>query len=330
MSGLPAPDFESIVDAARLLRGHATVTPLLRSDALDERLGGRIWVKAESLQRTGSFKFRGAWTNISRLDENRRARGVVAYSSGNHAQAVAAVANLKGIPASIAMPEDAPSIKRRRTEAWGAAVEPYNRYEVDRIAVAEALAQRLDRPIIAPYDHGDTIAGQGTVGLEIASQCRAFGINPDAVVAPCGGGGLIAGVSLALAHAMPGVPVHPAEPAASDDTKQSLERGTRVKLDGAIKSICDSLLAQIPGELTFEINRKLLAPGLVFQDEDALAAMRVAYEDLKLVLEPGGSAALAALVSGAFNAAGKTVVVVASGGNVDAEVFSRALQSTDS
>ncbi len=319
------PDFDSIVDAARLLRGVAAVTPLLRSDALDARLGASVWIKAECLQRTGSFKFRGAWTNISRLPEDRRGRGVVAYSSGNHAQAVAAAARLQNIPATIAMPLDAPAIKRSRTESWGATVRPFDRDAVDRVGFAEALAEDLGRPIVPPYDHPDTVAGQGTVGLEIASQCRALGIVPDAVVVPCGGGGLIAGIATALKTAMPGVPVHPCEPAAGDDTIRSLEAGRRIALPGPVRSVCDSLLADTPGELTFEINRQVLAPGIAIEDADAFYAMRVAFEDLKLVLEPGGAAGLAALTSGEMPCRGRTVVAVASGGNVDAEIFVRAL-----
>jgi len=319
------PDIDSIVDAARLIRGQATVTPLLRSDALDDRLDANIWIKPECLQRTGSFKFRGAWTNIARIPEERRQRGVVAYSSGNHAQAVAAAAYRHGIPATIVMPEDAPAIKRARTESWGAEIRSYDRYTADRVALTEEIAEALGRPIVPPYDHPDTIAGQGTIGLEIASQCRALGIRPDAVIAPCGGGGMIAGVSLALEHGLPGVPVHPAEPQASDDTKKSLEAGERVQLKGPIRSVCDSLLGAIPGELTFVINRRTLAPGLVVQDAEALEAVRIAFEDLKLVVEPGGAAALATLTSGVFPCHGKTIVVVASGGNVDTAMFARAL-----
>ncbi len=326
---LRPPDFESIVDAARLLHGVAAVTPLLRSDALDARLGASVWIKAECLQRTGSFKFRGAWTNISRLPEARRERGVVAYSSGNHAQAVAAVADLRNIPATIAMPQDAPAIKRARTERWGADVAPFDRETVDRVGFAEALADDLDRPIVPPYDHPDTIAGQGTVGLEIASQCRALGIVPDAVVVPCGGGGLIAGIATALGTAMPGVPVHPCEPAAGDDTIRSLQAGQRIVLPGPIRSVCDSLLADTPGALTFEINRRILASGAAISDADALYAMRIAFEDLKLVLEPGGAAGLAALVAGKVPCRRRTVIAVASGGNVDADVFARALNGPD-
>lgn len=325
MADLHPPDFDSIVDAARLLHDVAVVTPLLRSDALDARLGASVWVKAECLQRTGSFKFRGAWTNISRLAEERRRRGVVAYSSGNHAQAVAAAARLWNIPAAIAMPQDAPAIKRTRTEDWGADVRPFDRDTVDRVGFAEALAEDLGRPIVPPYEHPDTIAGQGTVGLEIASQCRALGIAPDAVVVPCGGGGLIAGIATALNSAMPGVPVHPCEPAAGDDTIRSLEAGRRIALPGPVRSLCDSLLAGTPGELTFEINRRMLASGAAISDADALYAMQVAFEDLKLVLEPGGAAGLAALTSGEMPCRGRTIVAVASGGNVDAEIFARAL-----
>ena len=326
---LRPPDFDSIVDAARLLHGVAAVTPLLRSDALDARLDAAVWIKAECLQRTGSFKFRGAWTNISRLPAEDRSRGVVAYSSGNHAQAVAAAAMLHDIPATIAMPEDAPAIKRTRTEGWGAAVRPFDRNAEDRIELARALAEERGCPIVPPYDHRDTIAGQGTVGLEIASQCRALGIVPDAVVVPCGGGGLIAGVATALKTAMPGVPVHPCEPAAGDDTKRSLEAGRRIVLTGPVRSVCDSLLADTPGELTFEINRRTLAPGIVVTDAEALYAMRIAFGDLKLVLEPGGAVGLAALISGELPCRGRTVVAVASGGNVDAGIFGRALRDPD-
>ncbi len=322
------PTITDIQSAAERLSGVAVRTPVLESPLLNERLGCRALVKAEMLQRTGSFKFRGAYNAISRLPEARRRAGVVAYSSGNHAQAVAAVAKLLGIPATIVMPTDAPAIKRRSTEAWGAKVVPYDRYREDREAIGAAIAEETGATLVKPYDDPDIIAGQGTVGLELAAQLAELDAKPDAVLVPCGGGGLIAGTATALADRLPGVPVYAVEPVGFDSTGRSLRAGARQRCDTAQASLCDSLLAPMPGEVTFAINRTTLAGGLTVADADAMAAVAIAFEYLKLVVEPGGAVGLAALLSAAYDAAGKTVAIVCSGGNVDPARFAEALAAS--
>jgi len=324
----PLPvDLAAIEDAARRLAGEAVETPLLESALLNRRVGGRLLVKAEPLQRTGSFKFRGAFTKIARLDAETRARGVLAFSSGNHAQGVAAAAAQFGIPATVVMPADAPAIKRRNTEAYGATVIPFDRRTGDREAIGAEVVARTGAALIRPYDDIDVISGQGTVGLEIAAQCAARGVRPDAVLVCCGGGGLTAGIATALAHRMPGVPVHTVEPVGSDDTARSLAAGVRQanKASAVAGGLCDALQAPMPGEITFAINSRLGVSGLVVEDTDVLAAMRAAFEDLKLVLEPGGAVSLAAALSGRVETRDRTLVVVASGGNVDPDIFIRCL-----
>jgi threonine dehydratase len=323
--GAALPRFEDIAAAARRLAGHAVPTPLLESPALNARLGGRLLVKAEPLQRTGSFKFRGAFNALSQLDPQQRDAGVVAYSSGNHAQGVAAAAQLLGIRATIVMPADAPAIKVANTRGWGAEVVLYDRLAEDREAIARRIAAERGAAIIAPFDDARVMSGQGTVGIEIAQQARALGIRLDAVVVPCGGGGLTAGCALALGALCPGIAVHTAEPQGFDDTRRSLLAGERIANEPGARSICDALQVPMPGKLTFEINRRLVAGGIAVSDDEVLDAMAMAFAELKLVVEPGGATALAALLSGKLEAKGRAVAVVASGGNVDAATFTRAL-----
>lgn len=320
-----APGIDDVVAAARRLRGRARVTPLLRSDALDARTGGTLLVKAESLQRTGSFKFRGAWNRISRLAPAERARGVVAWSSGNHAQAVAAAAAAFRTCAAIVMPRDAPEAKREGTRARGAEIVFYDRDAESREEIGTALARERGAAIVRPYDDPDIIAGQGTVGLEAAAQAAQMGLRPDLALVPCGGGGLIAGTALALRARAPGAEVRPVEPEGFDDTARSLAAGRRVANAPGMRSICDALLAPEPGARTFALNRKQLGPGVTVSDADARAAMRFAFRHLRLVAEPGGAAALAAALTGAADCRGRVVLVVVSGGNVDAEVFAAAI-----
>ncbi len=320
-----APVFTDVIDAARRLRGHAVVTPLLRSDALDRQVGGRLLIKVEALQRTGSFKFRGAFNRISRLDAAARARGVVAWSSGNHAQGVAAAAGLLGAPALIVMPTDAPASKIAGTRALGAEIVRYDRYSESREDIGARIAAERNATIVRPYDDPHVIAGQGTVGLEAAAQAMALGIAPDAALVPCGGGGLIAGTALALRHQFPAIDVHPVEPEGFDDTARSLEAGEALANDPATRSICDALLAPTPGDITFPMNKAQLSPGLVVSDAEALAAMAAAFRHLKVVAEPGGATALAAALTGRFDCRDRCVLVVISGGNVNAETFRRAL-----
>ena len=322
MSGPTAlPTFDDVLAAADRLEGRAALTPLLENADLNARAGGRILLKPEVLQRTGSFKFRGACNFISQLDEPARRRGVIAYSSGNHAQGVAAAAALLGAPATIVMPADAPAIKIANTRSYGATVVTYDRWRENREAIAAGLAEESGAMLVPPYDHPWTIAGQGTVGLEIADQCATRGVTPDAVLVCCGGGGLTAGVALAMAARCPTTAVHPVEPAGFDDTARSLAAGHRVENDPAARSICDALLAPTPGELTFALNTRFTSSGLVVDDAAVRDAMRFAWRVLKLVVEPGGAVALAAALSGNVETAGRTVVVVLSGGNVDPETY---------
>nr|WP_085885620.1 threonine/serine dehydratase [Oceanibacterium hippocampi] len=319
------PEFADIRRAADRLDGLAVRTPLLESPLLNERLGGRLLVKAEPLQRTGSFKFRGAYNCLQAMLETDPPKAVIAYSSGNHAQGVAAAAGLAGVAATIVMPSDAPALKRANTAAYGARVVLYDRANEDREAIAEALRRETGATLIRPYDDPNIIAGQGTVGLEIAQQCREAGIRPDAVLVPCGGGGLVSGTALALHGEWPDLPIHAVEPDGFDDTRRSLIEGIRVRNAAMTGSICDALLSPMPGELTFAINARELAGGIAVSDDDVRGAMRAAVENFKLTIEPGGAVAVAAVLSGHLDCRGRTVVVVASGGNVDLAAFAAEL-----
>jgi threonine dehydratase len=319
------PDIADIRQAAERLAGRVVTTPLLEAPLLNARLGVRLLVKAEMLQRTGSFKFRGAMNAILQLDERQRHAGVVAYSSGNHAQGVAAAAQLLGVPATIVMPADAPAIKVANTRGYGAEIVLYDRWRESREAIGARLAAERGASLIPPYDDARVIAGQGTIGIEIAAQARALGAALDALLVPASGGGLATGCALALAVESPATAVYTAEPEVADDWRRSLAAGTRLANDPAARSICDALLAPMPGEITFALGRRLLAGGLAVSDAEALRAIAVAFTDLKLVVEPGGATALAAVLGGKLDARHRTVAVIASGGNVDREVFVRAL-----
>ncbi|HET7594616.1 MAG TPA: threonine/serine dehydratase [Stellaceae bacterium] len=324
-SAASSPGIDDIRAAARRLDGRAVLTPLVESPALDARLGGRLLVKAETLQRTGSFKFRGAYNTLAQLDPAQRRGGVVAYSSGNHAQGVAAAAQLLGMPAVIVMPADAPAIKVANTRGYGADVVLYDRYRENREEIGRRIAAERGTVLVPPYDDPRVMAGQGTAGLEIAAQAKAQGVRLDAVIIPCSGGGLAAGCAVALAAESPGTAVYAAEPAGFDDTRRSLATGERVANEPGARSICDALLVAMPGELTFPINRRLLAGALAVSDDEVLAAMAAAFAELKLVIEPGGAVALAAALSGKIELKGRTLAVIASGGNVDPATFTRAL-----
>ena len=329
MPSSPAPDppvFADVEDAVRRLEGHAVVTPLLESPLLNERLGCRLLVKAECLQRTGAFKFRGAYNRISRLSDEERKAGVVAFSSGNHAQGVAMVAQMLGMPAVIVMPTDAPKIKLTNTRAYGAEVVMYDRETESREEIGARLAAEQGATLVPSYDDAFIIAGQGTAGLEIAAQARDLEARLDAVIVPCGGGGLISGCALALAEKCPEAQVFAAEPEGFDDTVRSLAAGERLSNESGGKTFCDALILPTPGVLTFSINQRLVAGGFVVADTETAGAMKTAFQYLKLVVEPGGAVALAAALSGAYDCRGKTVAVVCSGGNVDAGTFRDALQ----
>jgi len=325
---LTPPSYADIIAAAERLAGTAVYTPLLENPVLSEAVGGRMLLKAETLQRTGSFKFRGAYNFISQLDAAQRRNGVVAYSSGNHAQGVAAAAALLGAPATIVMPSDAPAVKLDNTRALGATVVTYNRDTEPREEIAARLAADTGATIVPPYDHPWTIAGQGTVGLEIAAQSADLGAKPDAVLVCCGGGGLTAGIATAFAEVSPATNIHTVEPMGFDDTARSLAAGEALpNLPGA-RSICDALLAPEPGQLTLSINQRLVSSGIAVSDEDVRRAMIFAWQTLKLVVEPGGAVALAAALNGAIDCKGRVVAVVLSGANVDATVFSEILRGS--
>ena len=319
------PTAADVDAAAERLAGVALRTPLVSSPVLDALTGARVFLKAETLQRTGSFKFRGAYNKISSIPADRTAGGVVAFSSGNHAQGVAAAAQLRGMPAVIVMPADAPKAKRERTAALGAEVVLYDREREDRAAIARRIAGERGATLVPPYDDPLIIAGQGTIGREIAEDLGRMGIVPDVVIIGASGGGLAAGTTLALKARIPTAKVYTAEPEGFDDTARSFRSGRREHNARLSGSICDALMSNTPGELTFEINRALIGEGLAASDDEVGRAVAFAFRELKLVVEPGGAIGLAALLAGKLDVRGKTVVVVLSGGNVDAELFNRLI-----
>lgn len=312
---------QDIEKAAGRLAGVAVRTPLLGNPQLDVVAGGRVLVKPECLQVTGSFKIRGAYNFLSQLSADEAKCGVVAFSSGNHAQGVAAAGSLLGIHTAIVMPADAPRAKLENTRRLGGEVITYDRYTGDRERIAREIAMKRGAVVVPSYDHDYIIAGQGTVGLEIAQQCAELGLEPDQVLVNCGGGGLVAGTATALKAHFARVAVHPVEPEGFDDTARSLVSGRREHIDSSARSICDALQAHSPGEMTFAINQKLLGKGLVVSDAEVRAAMRFAFANLKLVVEPGGAVSLAAVLSGKIETQDKNTVIVISGGNVDGELF---------
>ncbi|MEY9127709.1 threonine/serine dehydratase [Bradyrhizobium yuanmingense] len=307
--------------AARVIAPYAIRTPLLSFPVLNERVGAKVFLKPEMLQRTGSFKFRGAFNKVFSIPQDKRAGGVVAFSSGNHAQGVAAAAKILDMQATIVMPADAPLSKRERTKSYGAEVVLYDRDKDDREAISRGIAEKRGATLVKPYDDPFVIAGQGTAGREIAEDMATLGLSPDIVVAPASGGGLIAGVATAVKARYPQAAIVVAEPEAFDDHGISLSAGHREPHPPAGRTICDALMALMPGEMTFAINSKLLARGVTASDKEVGAAVAFAYRELKLVVEPGGAVGLAALLAGRLDVAGKNVVIVLSGGNVDADLF---------
>ena len=311
--------------AARVLAPFAVRTSLISSPTLDERTGARVFLKPEMLQRTGSFKFRGAFNKLSSIPQASRGGGVVAFSSGNHAQGVAAAAQILNMQATIVMPADAPLSKRERTKGYGAEVVLYDRDREDREAIARGIAEKRGATLVRPYDDPFVIAGQGTVGREIAEDMAARGITPDIVVAPASGGGLVAGVATAIKARYPQAILMSAEPEGFDDHARSLRAGKRQPHRAEGRTICDALMASIPGELTFAINSRLLTQGITASDAEVGTAVGFAFRELKLVVEPGGAVGLAALLAGRIDARGKNVVIVLSGGNVDADLFAKLI-----
>lgn len=313
--------------AADRIRGHALETPLIESPALNERAGVRVLLKAETLQRVGAFKFRGAYNRLVQLTAEERARGVVAFSSGNHEQGVALAARLLGIPALIVMPSDAPKVKVVATKGYGAEVRFYDRLTDSREAIAAEIAGQRGSVVVPAFDDPHIIAGQGTVGLEMVAQARAQGATLDLVAAPISGGGLLAGLATAIKGLSPQTTMVGVEPERFDDTLKSLQAGARQVIKPTGRSLCDSLESPFPGELTFPIMQRTVAEVAVVSDPEITEAMRYAFATLKLVVEPGGAAALAALLAGKIDVAGKGAVgLVLSGGNVDPEQFAQVLR----
>lgn len=319
---LPLPTVADVEDAARQLRGVAVRTPLLENPYLNERLGGRLLIKAEPLQVTGSFKFRGAYNRISRLNPEERKRGIVAFSSGNHAQACAWAAKITNTPAVIVMPSDAPKIKISNTRAYGAEVVLYDRQNEDREAIGRRYSEERGMTLVPPFNDPYIISGQGTIGLEIAAQCAERDIKPDAVLAPASGGGLISGISLAIRDRLPGTDVYCAEPDQFDDIDLSLKAGRIVSHAGKGTTFCDALMAPHPGDLTFGVMNANLKGAVSATDAEVETAMATAFHYFKLVVEPGGACALASVLNGKLSCANRIVVVVTSGGNVDSALYS--------
>ena len=320
--------FDMIKAAQQRIEHHAVKTPLLKSHYLDAFLEADIWLKCENLQRTGSFKFRGAYNAISQLSAKERARGILASSSGNHAQGVAEAAQLMGTKATIVMPHDAPFVKKHRTQRSGATIVEYDRVQENRDEVVKALLQENDAVFIHPFDNMDVMAGQGVIGLEIMDQLKEHNRTPDIITICQGGGGISAGISTAIKHLSPQTALYGAEPEDFDDTKRSFEQGERVKNDPQNHSICDAILVSPPGDMTFPINQQNLSAILTASDEMALKTMRILYEECKLIVEPGGCVSLAALLfHNNIPLKGKTIVATLTGGNVDKAMFDRALQT---
>jgi threonine dehydratase len=320
------PGFEDVLAAAGRVRGYVRETPVLTHDAIDAAAGARIFVKAECLQVTGSFKMRGATNRLAQLTAEQRKAGVVAFSSGNHAQGVARAARLMGMPAVIVMPADAPKVKVAGVKADGGEVVLFDRDTESREVISNRLAAERGAVVVPSYDDPHIIAGQGTAGLEFAQQMEAAGETLDALICCTGGGGLISGIALAFERLSPGTQIWTAEPEAHDDWARSLEAGTILANAPGTRSICDAILTPQPGQLTFAIGKRLFAGGLRVSDEDVRGAVRLAFDRLRIVAEPGGAAALAAAVSRLPEALkGKRVGVLVTGGNVDPADFASIL-----
>lgn len=319
------PEFDDVARAAERLKGVAVLTPLVESPILSERVGARIFLKLEILQRTGSFKFRGAYNRLVQLSPVEKGAGVVAFSSGNHAQGVAAAAALLGMPATIVMPVDAPRIKTETTRALGATVVPYDRRREKREAIAARIAAEKGAVVVPSFDDPHIVAGQGTAGLEIASQAAALDVALDAVLVPCSGGGLSSGVALGLSGRSPRTQLIAVEPEGYDGTRLSLDAGERTTAAGTRDTIADALTSPAPGLIPFAVLKAHHAHGVAVNDMQLMQAVSFAALKLKLVVEPGGAAALAAILSGTFNARGKTIAIVLSGGNIDPDMLQRCL-----
>lgn len=321
------PDFEDVLAAAERVRGVARETPILTHEALDVLAGGSLFIKAECLQVTGSFKIRGAMNRLSQISAAQRAAGVVAFSSGNHAQGVARAARLLAMPAIIVMPSDAPRIKVAGVEADGGVVHFYDRETESREEIATRIAEDRGAVVVPSFDDKDIVAGQGTAGLEFAHQMEALGTPLDHLICCAGGGGLITGVAIAMAELSQQTRIWTAEPEGHDDWARSLAAGELRSNPPGTRSICDAILTPMPGQITFALGKRLLSGGLVVSDDEVRAAMRLAFRYLKVVAEPGGAAALAAAVKGLPSEMhGQRIGVLITGGNVDADMFSTVLR----
>ena len=316
--------FKHIESSYNRIKNYVNLTPILESQKLNEITNSRILIKAECLQKTGSFKIRGAMNMISQIKNNNT---VVAPSSGNHAQGVASAANYLNFSSTLVMPRDAPKTKINGVKSYGGKIHFYDRHNEDRFKIAQKIAHDDKSILIPPYDHPDIIAGQGTIGFEIINQLSKTNFIPDTIFCCCGGGGLIAGLALSINHKWPKTKIHPVEPLGWDDTKTSLQKGVRVKATKKHSSICDALLAETPGELTFSINKKMLSEGLVVNNQQVLSTIKFAFEELKLVVEPGGAVALSAAIFKKDLIKNKNVLVIISGGNVDINIFKKALET---
>jgi threonine dehydratase len=319
------PSFDDVQAAAQRLKGRIRRTPMLRHRALDAAAGGVVLIKPEPLQITASFKLRGATNAAMLLPPGARAAGIVTHSSGNHGQAIAAACQALGMPALIAMPQDAPAVKVEATRAWGAEIHFFDRHGVDRDALAQELAAQRGATVIPPFDHADVIAGQGTAILELLEDARAEGFRPDQLAICTGGGGLLAGSALSARALAPQARIYAVEPEGWDDYGRSLRAGQRLANDGAGAGLCDALLAKQPGQITFAVNAPRVADGLVVTPAEVFAAMRFAFTHLKLVVEPGGAVALAAVLAGKLATRDAVTGIILSGGNVDAGVFAQAM-----
>ncbi|HEY3950491.1 threonine/serine dehydratase [Phenylobacterium sp.] len=328
MNAIPVPSvtFKDVQAAAARIKGLAVETPLVESPALNERVGGRVLLKLETQQRVGAFKFRGAYNRLVQLEGAQKQAGVVAFSSGNHAQGVALAAKLLGLPALIVMPSDAPALKVANTRGYGAEVRLYDRLTESREAIAAEIAQQRGATVVPAYNDPHIVAGQGTVGLELLAQARAAGADLDQIVSPVGGGGLLSGISLVSKELSPRTALWGAEPSLYNDLAQSLEKGERVSVKPTVRTLCDALESPSTGDITFPILKRNLAGAVGLTDPEVAETLRYAFATLKLVMEPGGSVALAALLTSKVAAKGKTTGVVVSGGNVDPELFARILK----
>lgn len=314
--------------AAERLAPVVVRTPLISSPVLDEMTGGRVLLKAENLQRTGSFKIRGAYNTLSQLTPEQAEKGAVAFSSGNHAQAVAAAGTMLGIRTTIVMPEDTPRIKIDNTRRLGGKTVLYDRYEEDREVIARGIADETGATLVPPYNHENIVAGQGTAGLELMEQCAEMGLNPDQVLVCCSGGGLTAGCAVAVNALASEARIYPVEPEDFDDTRRSILSGKLERNDPDARTICDALMSSPPGEVTFAINKRLATEVLTVSDDDVREAIRFAFRHLKLVVEPGGAAALAAILAGKLELDDLVTVAILSGGNIDAAMFASIQEGT--